>query len=106
MKALVELQKEGQFSYIGLSECGAGTLRRAHGVCLFFPPVSFLSSTNARVVRGQVAPVALVEIEISPFAYEQQTKDVIATAKELGIAVAGYSYGTHALIQTHKFTTE
>jgi hypothetical protein len=33
-----------------------------------------------------------VEIEVSLWSYEQQTKDVIATAKELGIAVVAYSY--------------
>ena len=64
--------------------------------------------------RGQVAPVAAVEIEVSLEAYEQKTKDgghfwrsaslstirklmhihglVIATCKELGIAVIAYSY--------------
>jgi pyridoxine 4-dehydrogenase len=36
-------------------------------------------------------PVAAVEIEVSLQAYEQQTKDVIATCKELGIPVVAYS---------------
>ncbi|KAI0278907.1 Aldo/keto reductase family-domain-containing protein [Russula brevipes] len=69
-EALSELVKEGKFDYIGLSEVGAETIRRAH----------------------KVAPVAAVEIEVSLQAYEQQTKDVIATCKELGIAVIAYSY--------------
>jgi pyridoxine 4-dehydrogenase len=32
MKNLVVLLKEGHFSHIGLSECSAETLRRAHAV--------------------------------------------------------------------------
>ncbi|KAI0304547.1 NADP-dependent oxidoreductase domain-containing protein [Russula brevipes] len=68
-EALSELVKEGKFDYIGLSEVGAETIRRAH----------------------KIAPVAAIEIEVSLQAYEQQTKDVIATCKELGIAVIAYS---------------
>jgi len=52
-----------------MSECSAGTLRRAH----------------------KVHPISVVEIEISPFSYEPETRAVIATAKELGVAVAAYS---------------
>jgi pyridoxine 4-dehydrogenase len=33
-----------------------------------------------------------VEIEISPFSYEENQKAVIATAAELGISVLAYSY--------------
>lgn len=53
-------------------------------------------------------PISVVEIEISPFSYEQHTRNgkgsfdlsdqtnhddvlVITAAKELGVAVAGYS---------------
>jgi pyridoxine 4-dehydrogenase len=64
-----EMVKEGKFDYIGLSEVGAETVRRAQ----------------------KVTRVAVVEIEVSLQAYEQETKDVIATCKELGIAVAAYS---------------
>ncbi|KAH9991765.1 aldo/keto reductase [Russula vinacea] len=67
-EVLNELVEEGKFDYIGLSEVGAETVRRAH----------------------KVMPVAVVEIEVSPQAYEQQTKDVIATCKELGITVIAY----------------
>jgi len=52
-----------------LSECSADTLRRAHAV----------------------HPITMVEIEISPWSYEDETKKVIATADELGITVLGYS---------------
>lgn len=44
------------------------------------------------VCIAKVRPVTAVEIEVSISSYEQQTKDVIATAKELGIAVVAYSY--------------
>ncbi|KIJ38065.1 hypothetical protein M422DRAFT_33413 [Sphaerobolus stellatus SS14] len=66
MKTLIE---EGKFSHVGLSECSAETLRRANAV----------------------VPVAAVEIEVSPFSYEEETRKVIATAKELNIPVAAYS---------------
>ncbi|KIJ26326.1 hypothetical protein M422DRAFT_272616 [Sphaerobolus stellatus SS14] len=66
MKTLIE---EGKFGHVGLSECSAETLRRANAV----------------------VPVAAVEIEVSPFSYEEETRKVIATAKELNIPVAAYS---------------
>jgi len=69
MRTMVKLVKEGKFDHIGLSEVSADTLRRACAV----------------------APVAAVEIEVSPWSYEEETKKVIATAKELGVAVIAYS---------------
>ncbi|TFK29154.1 aldo/keto reductase [Coprinopsis marcescibilis] len=66
---LVVLQKEGKFDHIGLSEVKAETLRKAHAV----------------------HPIAAAEVEISPWSYEQRTKDLISTAKELGVAVIAYS---------------
>ncbi|KAJ7150916.1 aldo/keto reductase [Mycena crocata] len=69
MQTLSALVKEGKFSHIGLSECNADTLRKAHAV----------------------HPVAAVEIEISPFSYEENQKRVIDTAAELGISVCAYS---------------
>jgi len=69
IKVLAGLVKEGKFSHIGMSECNAETLKRAHAV----------------------HPIAVVEIEVSLWSYEEETKKVIATAQELGIAVAGYS---------------
>jgi Aldo/keto reductase family len=54
LKVLQGFVKEGKFKYIGLSEVGAATVRRAH----------------------KVAPeVAAVEIEVSPWSYTQETKD-------------------------------
>lgn len=69
VKTLAGFVKDGLFDHIGLSECSAETLRRAHAV----------------------HPIAVVEIEVSPWAYEDETKKVIATAKELGVAIAAYS---------------
>ena len=37
-------------------------------------------------------PISIVEIEVSPTSYEDETRNVIATAAELDVAVAGYSY--------------
>ncbi|KAK7039576.1 Aldo/keto reductase [Favolaschia claudopus] len=76
MNNLVVLLKEGHFAHIGLSECRAETLRRAHAV----------------------HPVTAAEIEVSLTAYEAETKQVIATANELGIAVLGYSPVGHAML--------
>ncbi|KAK7044578.1 Aldo/keto reductase [Favolaschia claudopus] len=73
---LVVLVKEGHFAHIGLSECRAETLRRAHAV----------------------HPITAAEIEVSLTAYEAETKQVIATANELGIAVLGYSPVGHAML--------
>ncbi|KAG1756512.1 NADP-dependent oxidoreductase domain-containing protein [Suillus paluster] len=69
IRALVELKKEGKLDHIGMSECSADSLRRGNAV----------------------HPIAAVEIEVSPWAYEEEGKKVIATAEELGIAVIAYS---------------
>jgi len=78
-EVLNEMVKEGKFDYIGLSEVGEESIRRAH----------------------KVAPIAAVEIEVSLQAYEQQTKDVISTCKELGIAVVAYSPLGRGLLTGH-----
>ncbi|KAI0773743.1 aldo/keto reductase [Fomes fomentarius] len=75
VRILVELLQEGKFDHIGLSECSAESLRRAHAV----------------------HPIALVEIEVSPMSYDEKTKKVLATAEELGVAVAAYSPLGHGL---------
>jgi len=69
VKSLADLVKERKFDYIGLSECSAETLRRANAM----------------------HPIAAVEIEVSPWSYEEETKKVIATAKDLGVAVVAYA---------------
>ncbi|KAJ6495292.1 aldo/keto reductase [Mycena sanguinolenta] len=69
MENLLVLLKEGHFAHIGLSECNAETLRRANAVY----------------------PVAAAEIEVNLWTYEEETKKVIETARELNIAVVAYS---------------
>ncbi|CDO72841.1 hypothetical protein BN946_scf185002.g26 [Trametes cinnabarina] len=69
IRTLAQLKKEGKFDHIGMSECSAATLKRANAV----------------------HPIAAVEIEVSLWSYEEETKKVIETAKELGIAVIAYS---------------
>lgn len=69
VQTLKEMVDEGLFSYIGLSEVNAETLRRA----------------------SKIAQITAVEIEVSPWAYDESVKNAIAAAKELGIAVIGYS---------------
>ncbi|EIN07468.1 aldo/keto reductase [Punctularia strigosozonata HHB-11173 SS5] len=76
MKTLLGFVKEGKFDHIGISECSAATLRRANAI----------------------APIAVVEIEVSPWSYEEETKKVIATCNELGIAIAAYSPLGHGFL--------
>ncbi|GAA95600.1 uncharacterized protein L969DRAFT_312025 [Mixia osmundae IAM 14324] len=69
MKALSDLVKEGLIDYIGLSECKAETIRRAHAV----------------------HPVAVVEVEFSPWEMTIIDNGVLSTCEELGIPIAPYS---------------
>ncbi|KAG8939270.1 hypothetical protein FRC04_006734 [Tulasnella sp. 424] len=69
METLKGLVKEGKFDHIGVSEISAESLKKA----------------------ASVAPIAAVEIEVSPWSYEEETKKVIATCAELKIPVAAYS---------------
>ena len=66
LKGFVE---EGLFDHIGMSECSAASLRKGNAV----------------------HPIAAVEIEVSPWSMEPETKQVLSTAEELGIAVVAYS---------------
>lgn len=61
--------QEGLFDHIGMSECSAETLRKGNSV----------------------HPIVAVEIEVSPWSMEGETKKVLVTAEELGIAVVGYA---------------
>ncbi|KAJ4324384.1 hypothetical protein N0V94_001280 [Neodidymelliopsis sp. IMI 364377] len=71
VKAMVELKNEGKIKYLGLSEVSSDTLRRAHAV----------------------HPISAVQVEYSPFALEIESKqiDLLATCRELGVAVVAYS---------------
>lgn len=65
---LGELVKEGKIRYVGLSEAGAETLRRAHAVY----------------------PLAMLQTEYSLWTREPET-DVLPTCRELGIGLVAYS---------------
>ena len=71
MQAMVELKNEGKFKYLGISECSADTLRRAHAV----------------------HPISALQIEYSPFALDIENPQiaVLKTARELGISIIAYS---------------
>lgn len=65
------LSREGKVKYIGLSECSAATIRRAHAV----------------------HPIAAVEVEYSPFNLEIEDDQigVLKVCRELGITIVAYS---------------
>lgn len=65
---MAELVHAGKARYIGLSECTAATIRRAHAV----------------------HPLAAVQAEYSLVSLETE-HDILRTARELGIAVVAYS---------------
>ncbi|CAG8046932.1 unnamed protein product [Penicillium olsonii] len=69
VQAMVELKNQGKIKHLGLSECSAATLRRAHAV----------------------HPIAAYQVEYSPFAPEIETSAILETCRELGIAVIAYS---------------
>ncbi|KAF7793540.1 hypothetical protein EIP86_004654 [Pleurotus ostreatoroseus] len=82
--ALKELVDEGKVRYIGLSECTADTIRRAHAV----------------------HPISAIQIEYSIFTLDSEHPDigVVKTARELGIAIVAYSPLGHGLL-TGKYTS-
>lgn len=59
---MAELVKEGKVRYLGLSECSAANLRRAHAV----------------------HPIAAVEVEYSPWTLEIEENGLLEAARELG----------------------
>lgn len=69
--AMAELVKEGKVRYLGLSECSARTLQRAH----------------------KVHPIAAAQMEYSPFALEIESEqtNLLKTARELGVKIVAYS---------------
>lgn len=71
VQAMVDLKNEGKIRYLGLSECSARTLRRAH----------------------KVHPIAAAQMEFSPFALEIESAqtDFLKTARELGVKIICYS---------------
>ncbi|KAF9894844.1 hypothetical protein FE257_004465 [Aspergillus nanangensis] len=71
VEAMAQLKTEGKIKYLGLSECSADSLRRAH----------------------KVHPITAVQMEYSPFALEIESPQyrLLETARELGVAVVAYS---------------
>lgn len=67
MRVLAEFQAQGQIRHIGLSECSAASLRRAHAV----------------------APIAAIQVEFNPLCTEiaDPKYNLLQTARELGVAV-------------------
>jgi len=68
---MAELKKEGKIKYLGLSECSSDSLRRA---C-------------------KVHHIDAVQIEYSPFSLDIESDQIklLATARELGVAIVAYS---------------
>ncbi|RAH76902.1 Aldo/keto reductase [Aspergillus japonicus CBS 114.51] len=71
MAALVQLKQEGKIRFIGLSECSAESLRRAHAV----------------------HPIACVQVEYSLFCLAIESPEIrlLETARELGVGIVAYS---------------
>ena len=71
MRAMVELKTQGKIKYIGLSECSAESLRRAHAV----------------------HPITCVQMEYSPFflGIESPKYRLLEAARELGVALVAFS---------------
>ncbi|KAI0938383.1 hypothetical protein AcV5_000077 [Taiwanofungus camphoratus] len=69
--AMAELVKAGKVKYLGLSECSADTLRRAHAV----------------------HPISALQVEYSPFTLDIEDEKIglLKTARELGVAIIAYS---------------
>ncbi len=65
------LSRAGKVKYLGLSECSAQTLRRAHAV----------------------HPISALQIEYSPFILDIEDEKVglLKAARELGVAIVAYS---------------
>jgi aryl-alcohol dehydrogenase-like predicted oxidoreductase len=69
VEALAALKAEGKIKYLGLSEVSSRTLRRAHAV----------------------HPITAVQMEYSPFALDVESEGLLATCRELGVAMVCYS---------------
>jgi aryl-alcohol dehydrogenase-like predicted oxidoreductase len=69
--AMADLVKTGKVKYLGLSECSAATLRRAHAI----------------------HPISAIQVEYSPFTLDIEDEKVglLKAARELGIAIVAYS---------------
>ncbi|KAJ6120684.1 Aldo/keto reductase [Penicillium sp. IBT 18751x] len=71
MRMMVELKNAGKIKYIGLSECSAESLQRAHAI----------------------HPITAVQLEYSLFCTEIESpqRRLLEVARELGVAIVAYS---------------
>ncbi|OBZ77663.1 Aldo-keto reductase yakc [NADP(+)] [Grifola frondosa] len=71
VRAMAEFVKAGKVKYLGLSECSAETLRRAHAV----------------------HPISALQVEYSPFTLDIEDEKIglLKTARELGVTIVAYS---------------
>ncbi|KAJ9639106.1 hypothetical protein H2204_004014 [Knufia peltigerae] len=71
VEAMADLVKQGKVRYLGLSECSAESLRRAH----------------------KIHPISAVQVEYSPFTTELESPQIglLDACRELGVAVVAYS---------------
>ncbi|PNS20007.1 Pyridoxal reductase [Sphaceloma murrayae] len=71
VEAMAQLKAEGKINHLGLSECSAESLRRAH----------------------KVHPITAVQIEYSPWALDIERPEIglLKACRELGVAVVAYS---------------
>ncbi|KAM3502618.1 hypothetical protein MY11210_009013 [Beauveria gryllotalpidicola] len=71
VKAMAELKAEGKIRYLGLSECSAATIRRAHAV----------------------HPITAYQVEYNPLFLDIEfpANAILQTCRELGIAIVAYS---------------
>ncbi|KAI8917752.1 aldo/keto reductase [Powellomyces hirtus] len=67
--AMAELVNEGKVKFLGLSECSAETLRKAHAV----------------------HPIAAIQMEYSPWTLDIEHNNILSTARELGVAIIPFS---------------
>ncbi|KIM85447.1 hypothetical protein PILCRDRAFT_817469, partial [Piloderma croceum F 1598] len=69
--AMADLVNAGKVKYLGLSECSAATLRRAHAV----------------------HPISALQVEYSPFALDIEDDKIalLKTARELGVTIVAYA---------------
>jgi aryl-alcohol dehydrogenase-like predicted oxidoreductase len=71
VEAMAQLKEEGKIRHLGLSECSAKTLRRAH----------------------KVHPITAAQMEYSPFALEIESSQTnfLKTTRELGVKIVPYA---------------
>ncbi|KAJ5340706.1 NADP-dependent oxidoreductase domain-containing protein [Penicillium brevicompactum] len=69
--AMIQLKSAGKIKYLGLSECSAASLRRAHAI----------------------HPISAVQMEYSPFSLEVESPEynILETCRDLGVALVAYS---------------